>query len=174
MAARRRCAWPSSTRRRCALILISTAFARNGWYPEAREGMSAVSGAMAEPMRQSPMFQNYAHPEQFARFLDRMGELLSQDYDWREEARALPMPVLLLYADHDSISLQHIAEFFALFGGGISEPGWEQPKFSQARLGVVPGYSHYNFGQSPELARLIENYLTRPTSTATQFTPEGA
>jgi hypothetical protein len=29
-----------------------------------------------------------------------------------------------LFADNDSVSQQHIAEFFALLGGGVKEPGW--------------------------------------------------
>jgi pimeloyl-ACP methyl ester carboxylesterase len=153
------------------LIVIATAFARDGWYPEAQEGMSAVSGELADQMKQTPIFENYGHPEQFALFLDRMGELMRSGWDWREEVDALTMPVLLIFADHDSVSMQHIAEFYALFGGGVSEPGWIDTKFSQARLAIIPGYSHYNLGQAPEVAQVIERFLTQPTSTATQFTP---
>lgn len=153
------------------LIVIATAFAREGWYPETREGMSAVSGALAEQMKATPIFEGYAHPDQIPLFLDRMGELLRKDYDWREEVRGLRMPVLLIFADHDSVSMQHIAEFFALFGGGIREPGWINPQLSRARLAIIPGYSHYNLGQGPEVAQVIERYLTQPTSLATQFTP---
>ena len=153
------------------LIVIATAYSRDGWYPEAQEGMSAVSGALAEDMKATPIFEGYAHPDQFPLFLDRMGELMRKDWDWREEVSALPMPVLLIFADHDSVSMQHIAEFFALFGGGISEPGWIDTKFSRARLAIIPGYSHYNLGQGPEVAQVIERFLTQPTSTATQFAP---
>jgi pimeloyl-ACP methyl ester carboxylesterase len=153
------------------LIVIATAFAREGWYPEAQEGMSAVSGALAEQMKATPIFEGYAHPEQFALFLDRMGELMRQDWNWREEVSGLQMPVLLIFADHDSVSMQHIAEFFALFGGGINEPGWLEPQFSRARLAIIPGYTHYNLGQAPEVAQVIEKFLTQPTSQATQFAP---
>ena len=153
------------------LIVIATAVARDGWYPEAQEGMSAVSGALAEPMKATPIFKDYGHPDQFALLLDRMGDLTRKGWAWRAEVRALQMPVLLIFADHDSVSMQHIAEVFALFGGGISEPGWIDSKFSRARLAIVPGYSHYNLGQAPEVAEVIERYLTQPTSSATQFAP---
>jgi pimeloyl-ACP methyl ester carboxylesterase len=154
------------------LIVIATAFAREGWYPETQEGMNAVSGALAEQMKATPIFEDYGHPEQFPLFLDRMGELMRKDWDWREEVRGLTMPALLIFADHDSVSMRHIAEFFALFGGGIREPGWIDPQFSRARLAIIPGYSHYNLGQAPEVAQVIERFLTRPTSAATQFAPE--
>jgi pimeloyl-ACP methyl ester carboxylesterase len=159
------------------LVVISTAAERDGWYPEALKGMEAVSAALAEQMKQSPVYTQYyapvaPHPEQFALLLDRMGELMRKDYDWREEIAALRTPTLLLFADHDAISARHIAEFFALFEGGIRDAGWEgKPKFSRARLAIVPGYTHYNFGQGPDIARVIDGYLKKPTSTATQFAP---
>ncbi len=159
------------------LIVISTAAARTGWYPEVLMGMGAVSSAQAEQMKQSPMYQRWyapvaPHPEQFPLLLDRMGELMRKDYDWRAEIKNLRMPTLLLFADHDAVSMKHITEFFALFGGGVQDAGWEgTPKLSRARLAIVPGYSHYNFGMGPDIARVIEAYLEKPTSKATQFEP---
>jgi pimeloyl-ACP methyl ester carboxylesterase len=159
------------------LIVISTAAARNGWFPETLKGMEAVSSALADQMKQTPIYTRYAevapHPEQFPLLLDRMGELMRKDYDWRPEIAKLPMPTLLLFADHDAISTKHMAEFFALLGGGVQDAGWEgPPKLARARLAIVPGYTHYNFGQGPDVARVIEGYLTKPTSKATQFSPE--
>jgi len=46
------------------------------------------------------------------------GEVMSEGYDWSADIAKLPMPVLLVFADNDSISQKHIAEFFALLGGG--------------------------------------------------------
>jgi pimeloyl-ACP methyl ester carboxylesterase len=159
------------------LIVLSSAAERDGWYPEVLKGMAAVGSAQAEAMKQSPMYERYAalapHPEKFPVLLDRMGELMRKDYDWRAEIAKLPMPALLVFADHDAVSMRHIAEFFALFGGGVRDAGWEgQPKYARARLAIVPGYTHYNFGQGPDMARVIEAYLDHPTSSATQFTPE--
>jgi pimeloyl-ACP methyl ester carboxylesterase len=158
------------------LIVISTAAGRDGWYPETLEGMEGVNAAAAEQMKATPIYERYAavapHPEQFGLLLDRMGELLKKDYDWRSEIAELPMPTLLLFADHDAVSMKHIAEFFALFGGGVRDAGWQgTPHYSRARLAIVPGYTHYNFGQGPDVARVIDAYLTQPTSKATQFTP---
>jgi pimeloyl-ACP methyl ester carboxylesterase len=160
----------------CNLIVISTAAERDGWYPEALKGMEAVSSAQAEQFKQTPLYQRYAavapKPEQFPLLLDRMGDLMRKDYDWRTEIAALRVPALLVFADHDAVSMRHIAEFFALFEGGVRDAGWEgQPKYSRARLAIVPGYTHYNFGMGPDIARVIEAYLDQPTSKATQFSP---
>jgi pimeloyl-ACP methyl ester carboxylesterase len=158
------------------LIVISTAAERDGWYPEVLKGMEAVSSAQLEPMKKTPLYTRYAavapQPDDFGLLLDRMGELMSKDYDWRAEIADLRMPTLLLFADHDAVSMRHIAEFFALFGGGVRDAGWtDKPRFTRARLAIVPGYTHYNFGQGPDVARVIEAYLDQPTSKATQFAP---
>jgi len=159
------------------LIVISTAAERDGWHPELLPAMASVSSAQAEQMKQSPMYKQWyapvaPHPEQFPLFLDRMGELMRKDYDWRKEIANLRMPTLLLFADHDAVSMRHIAELFALFEGGVRDPGWEgKPKYARARLAIVPGYTHYNFAMGPDVARVIEAYLEQPTSSATQFTP---
>ena len=83
------------------------------------------------------------------------------------------MPTLLLFADHDAVSMRHIAEFFALFDGGVRDAGWEgKPKYARARLAIVPGYTHYNFGQGPDMARVIEAYLDQPTSRPRSSRPD--
>jgi pimeloyl-ACP methyl ester carboxylesterase len=158
------------------LIVISTAAAHDGWYPEVLKGMAAVGAAQADQMIKSPLGQRWVavapHPEQFGLVMDRMGELMRKDYDWRPEIAKLRMPTLLLFADHDAVSTRHIAEFFALFGGGLHDAGWTgQPHYARARLAIVPGYTHYNFGQGPDMARVIEAYLEQPTSKATQYSP---
>jgi pimeloyl-ACP methyl ester carboxylesterase len=88
-----------------------------------------------------------------------MGRTLSEEYHWSMEIAKLPMPVLLVFADNDSISQSHIAEFFALLGGGVKEPGWQNTQLSQSRLAVVPGYSHYNFLTSPEIPQIVGKFL---------------
>jgi hypothetical protein len=80
------------------------------------------------------------------------------------------MPVFLVFADNDSVSQKHIAEFFALLGGGVKEPGWRNTQLSRARLAIVPGYSHYNFITSVELGPIIDKYLADPLTNA----PSGA
>ena len=95
---------------------------------------------------------------------------MSEHYDWSAEIAKLPMPVLLVFADNDSVAQKRIAEFFALLGGGVREPGWLNTQLSKSRLAVVPGYSHYNFITSPEVPQLIGKFLADPLTNA----PAGA
>ena len=150
---------PDKVRR---LVVISSPFAMSGWYPEVQRGMSQVGSAMAENMMQTPTGQfsrQWPEPERFPQFLDKMGKTVSKDYDWSADIAKLDMPVLLVFADNDSVSQKHVAEFFALLGGGVKEPGWQNTQLSQSRLAVVPGYSHYNFLTSPEIPQIVGKFL---------------
>lgn len=152
------------------LVVVSSPHARSAWYPEVREGMSQVGASLAPNMMQTPtgeLSRQWPEPERFPRFLDRMGKLMSEDYDWSDAIAALAMPVLLVFADNDSIPQREIAEFFALLGGGVKEPGWLNTQLSRSRLAVVPGYSHYNFISSPEVPRVIERFLADPLTDST-------
>src|SRR5204862_2812284 len=160
---------PEKVRR---LVVISSPYA-SGWYPEAQKGMGQVSSAMAENMMQTPTGQcskQWPEPQRFPQFLDKVGKMLSASYDWSAEVKKLPMAVMLVFADNDSVSQKHIAEFFALLGGGVKEPGWQNTQLSRARLAIVPGYSHFNFVSAPELAPIIDKYLADPLTNS----PAGA
>ena len=155
------------------LVVISSPHARSAWYPETQEGMSQVGASLAENMMQTPTGQFSKHwpePQRFPQFLDKLGKMMSEHYDWSAQIAKLPMPVLLVFADNDSVAQKRIAEFFALLGGGVKEPGWLNTQLSKSRLAVVPGYSHYNFLTSPEVPQIIGKFLADPLANA----PAGA
>ena len=147
------------------LVVISSPYAKSGWYPEAQRGMSQVGAAIAENMMQTPTGKfstQWPEPQRFPQFLDKMGKMMSEDYDWSADIAKLPMPVLLVFADNDSVSHKHVAEFFALLGGGLKEPGWLNTELSKSRLAVVSGYSHYNFITSMEVPQIVGKFLADP------------
>jgi pimeloyl-ACP methyl ester carboxylesterase len=158
---------PDNVRR---LVVVSSPAARSDWYPEAQLGMSQVSAALAENMMQTPtgkLSKEWPEPQRLPKFLDKLGKMLGEDYDWSEPIAKLPMPVLLVFADNDSVSQKHIAEFFELLGGGVKEPGWLNTQLSKSRLAIVPGYSHYNFISSPEVPQIISKFLADPLANTT-------
>jgi pimeloyl-ACP methyl ester carboxylesterase len=144
--------------------------------------MGSVSAALAKNMMQTPtgkFSERWPEPQRFPKFLDKMGKMMGASYDWSAAVKRLPMPVLLVFADNDSVSQTHIAEFFALLGGGVKEPGWQNTQLSQARHAIVPGYSHYNVVSAAELAPIIAKYLADPltnppagAAAASQAAPE--
>ncbi|HEY0738637.1 MAG TPA: alpha/beta hydrolase [Herpetosiphonaceae bacterium] len=148
------------------LVLVSTPFQQSGWYPEIAAGMAQMTGAAAELMRETPMYQSYMsvapRPENFPLLLDKIGEMLGQPYDWSDEVAGLKMPVLLIYGDADSISPTHAARFFELLGGGKGDAGWDGAGMPASRLAILPATTHYTVFSSPALPPIVTSFLDAP------------
>jgi pimeloyl-ACP methyl ester carboxylesterase len=117
---------------------------------------AAVSSAMAEQMKETPMYKTYAaiapRPQDFPRLLDAMGAYMRAPYNWSESVKKLTMPVMLAYGDADMIRPEHIVEFYKLLGGGLKDAGWTREHMSQNRLAILPNLTHYEVGAAPILA----------------------
>jgi pimeloyl-ACP methyl ester carboxylesterase len=112
------------------LVVISSPYARSGWYPKAQEGMSQLNAAMATHMMQTPtgtFSKQWPDPQHFPQFLDKMGKMVGASYDWSADVKRLPVPVMLVFADNDSVSQKHIAEYFALLGSASA--CWRPTRF---------------------------------------------
>ena len=145
------------------LVLVSTAFSRNGWYPEVQAGMSRIGPAAAEPMKQTPIYQMYAavapKPADWPTLLAKMGELVRKEYDWSKDAQTISAPTLLVFGDADAVRTEHAVQFFELLGGGKKDGGWDGSGISNARLAILPGITHYNIFSSQALARTAATFL---------------
>ena len=148
------------------LVLVSTAFKRDGWYPEIVAGMAQMGAAAAEPMKQTPMYHLYARvaskPEDWPVLLTKIGELVRKDYDWSKDVVALQAPTLLVFGDADAVRTAHAVQFFELLGGGKKDAGWDGSGMSNARLAILPGLTHYNVFSSPALASNVTPFLDVP------------
>ena len=148
------------------LVLVSTPFKRDGWYPEILAGMGQMGPQVAEQMKQTPMYQLYASiapkPEDWPVLLTRLGELLRQDYDWSNEVAAIKAPTLIVVGDADSVRTAHAVAFFELLGGGKVDAGWDGSGMSNARLAILPSMTHYNIFSSPTLAAVVASLLDAP------------
>jgi pimeloyl-ACP methyl ester carboxylesterase len=151
---------PKAVRR---LAIVSAPFAQSGFYPEMLPQQAAVGAAMADMMKETPMYQSYKavapKPEEFPKLLDRMGELMRKPYDWSAEVKTLTMPVLLVYGDSDMISVEHIMKFYQLLGGGLKDAGWQREHMSRNRLAILPDLTHYEIFLAPELVAATLPFL---------------
>ena len=148
------------------LVLVSTPFKSDGWYPEILAGMGQMGSQVAEPMKQTPMYQQYASiapkPEDWPVLLTKLGELLRQDYDWSNDVAAIKAPTLIVVGDADSIRTAHAVAFFELLGGGKVDAGWDGSAMSNARLAILPAMTHYNIYSSPQLSAVVVPFLDAP------------
>ncbi len=148
------------------LVLVSTAYRRDGWYPEILAGMNQMGPGAAEPMKQTPMYQLYARiapkPVDWPVLITKVGELVRKDYDWSKDVAAIQAPILLVFGDADSVRPAHAVQFFELLGGGKKDGGWDGSGISNARLAILPGLTHYNVFSSPVMASTVTAFLGAP------------
>jgi pimeloyl-ACP methyl ester carboxylesterase len=137
------------------LVMVSAGYAQDGFYPEMLPQQAQVGAAMADAMKDTPMYKSYVavapHPEDFPRLLDRMGAYMRKPYDWSADVAKLTMPVLLVFGDSDMYRPEHIVKFYQLLGGGLRDAGWEREHMSQNRLAILPNLTHYDIFLAPEL-----------------------
>ena len=145
------------------LVLVSTPYAQDGWFAEMLPQQAAVSSAMADKMKETPIYKSYVaiapNPQDFPRLLDAMGEFMRQPYDWSENVKQLRMPVMLVYGDADMVRPEHYISFYHLLGGGLRDAGWMREHISQNRLAILPDVTHYEMGTAPKLAETVLPFL---------------
>ena len=152
------------------LVMASANIRRDAIYPEMLEQQGQVSGAAAEFLKDTPMYQLYQRvaprPEDFPRLLDKIGESMSVDFDFSEEVRGLRVPTLMVAADADMAPPSHYVEAFKLLDGGLRDGGWMgegRPKGGHA-LAILPGLTHYNVAGSPLFAAVTLAFIDQQPS----------
>ena len=151
---------PQSVRR---LVLASGGFSDDAFYPALKEQQKAVGAAMAEHMKETPMYKSYMKvapkKEDFPRLLETMGNYMRGSYDWSADVAKLKGPVMLVYADSDMFRYDHIVKFYQLLGGGLQDAGWQRENMSKNRLAVIPDQTHYDLFVSPKLVQTVMPFL---------------
>lgn len=147
------------------LVLACAAVRRSAHYPELLAQQEQVSGAAAQYMVDTPMYQLVQRvaprPEDFPQLLDKIGAAMGQDFDYSDQVRALSVPTLVVGADADLCPPAHFVETFSLLGGGQRDGGWMgegRPEGGHA-LAVLPGLTHYSLCSSPLFATAVTAFL---------------
>jgi pimeloyl-ACP methyl ester carboxylesterase len=145
------------------LVLISTGFSTAGFHPEMLPQQAQVGAAAAEFMKGTPMYETYMalapNPGDFPKLLDRMGEAMRQPFDFTEDVKALAVPTMLAFGDHDMFTTPHMAEFFNLLGGNLRDAGWQRENMSENRLAILPDRTHYDMMDAPQLAPMVLAFI---------------
>ncbi|MEV4542049.1 alpha/beta fold hydrolase [Micromonospora echinaurantiaca] len=148
------------------VVSASANIRRSAIYPEMLQQQGQVSGAAAEFMKDTPMYELYQRvaprPEDFPRLLDKIGAAMAKDFDFTEEVRGLRVPTLVVAADADMAPPSHYVEVFNLLGGGLRDGGWAgegRPAGGHA-LAILPGLTHYNLVDSPLFAAVTLAFLS--------------
>jgi pimeloyl-ACP methyl ester carboxylesterase len=145
------------------LVLVSTVFKRQGWYPEMTAGMDAMGPETAGQLMQTPIYQAYQRvaprPEDWPVLVRQVVEVVKVDYDWSAEIPGLSMPVMLVIGDADGMPPSHAVELFGLLGGGRRDAGWDRSGMTHHRLAILPGVTHYDINVVPALSAAVIPFL---------------
>ena len=150
---------PASVKR---LIVISSGMAQEGSYPEvnaAFDQMGLHAAQIAQNIKGSSLGRLY--PEvNWENLLRKIGEMESKPFDWSEQVRQIKSPTELIFADADSIHPEHIVAFYEALGGGRRDAGLDGSLRPVARLGIVPGATHYNILSTTIVAEMASPFLS--------------
>jgi pimeloyl-ACP methyl ester carboxylesterase len=149
------------------LVLVSTPFRRNGFYPDILAQQGQVTAAAAEAMKQTPMYQMYSalapRPQDWGRLLGKIGEAMKEDFDLSDQIKGIKATTLVVAGDADIFPPAHAVEMFGLLGGGQRDGGWDGSGRPKSRLAILPGLTHYTIGNAPALAATAIAFLDDPT-----------
>jgi pimeloyl-ACP methyl ester carboxylesterase len=137
------------------LVLVSAAVRRSDFYPDILAQQGQVGPAVAEQMKQTPMYESYAklnpHPENWSLLLQKLGEFMKKDYDFSDAVRSVKAPTLVVAGDADIFPPKYAVRTFELLGGGQKDAGWDGSGQVASKLAILPGVTHYNMAYSPAL-----------------------
>ena len=146
------------------LVLVSTVLRSDAYYPDLRAMQKGVSGAAADQMKGTPMYQLYMavapRKQDFPRLLDKIGTFMKSDFDATSQFVALKTPVLYMIGDADMMPPSHAVEAFALRDGGKRDGGWDGAGRSKlAQLAIIPGATHYDIVANPVVGVVAGRFL---------------
>lgn len=151
------------------LVVVSTNFRRDAFYPEILAQQGQVNASIADQMKQTPMYQMYAslapRPQDFGRLLSKMGEAMQQDFDFSADIPQIRARTMVVCGDADIFPPSHAVEMFRLLGGGQRDGGWDGSGRPASRLAILPGLTHYTIFAAPALAATVIPFLDEPDST---------
>jgi len=150
------------------LVVVSTVFRRDGFYPEMLAQQAQVHAAAAEFMKQTPMYELYSavapRTQDWPRLLDKIGTAMKQPFDLTEQIRGITAPTLVVAGDCDIFPPAHAVEMFSLLGGGQRDGGWDGSGRPKSRLAILPGLTHYTIFSDPALSTTALSFLDDPST----------
>ncbi len=146
------------------LVVIGTSVKSGGNYPEVQAAFEAMPGMAATiggQLAQSPLATLYPDVDWEA-MMRKSGEMNLKPHDWSADIAGIKAPTLLVFADADMMSPEHIAEMYRLFGGGTRDAGFDgaqRPTVNQ--LAIIPGATHYDVIQKASVTDYAKAFLAQ-------------
>lgn len=124
------------------VVVISAVFRYDGWVKEGRDALPSIT---AEVFKGSPVEAEYKRlsptPNEFPEFVRHVISSAARPYDFgADKIKATKAPMFFIHGDADGVRFEHIAEMYALKGGGNIH-GDMMPR-PASRLAIIPDTTH--------------------------------
>lgn len=140
------------------LVVVSSPFRRDAFYPEILAIFDQMNGAFGTSMRQSPLAKLYPDRD-WERLFERIGDMQRQHFDWSRDVAKITSPTMLIFADADTYHPEHIVEFYKLLGGGKRDAGLDGSLRPANQLAIIPDTTHYNLLATTTVAGLAHRFF---------------
>ncbi|WP_439602766.1 alpha/beta fold hydrolase [Devosia sp.] len=143
------------------LVLVSPTVATSAEYPEIRAAFDALpqmAAAIGKNIAGSPIGALYPQRD-WEVVMRKTGEMNQPQHDWSADFSRIAGPVLMIFADADTVRPTAIADWYALRGGGQRDAGMDGAGRSPSQLAIVPNQTHYTILTSPVVVAYAEAFL---------------
>lgn len=128
---------PEQVRR---LIILSGAYANDGWWPEVEASFANMTAEMFEGTPIQEQYDSLGNdPAHFDEFVEKVMSIDLKPYDWSREVKNIQAPLFMAIGDADGIRYEHAIELFKAKGGGKMGDITGIP---DSRLAILPGTTH--------------------------------
>ena len=147
------------------VVVISAVFRYDGW---VKEGRDALPNITAEVFKGSPVEAEYKRlsptPNEFPEFVRHLISSAARPYDFgADKIKATKAPMFFIHGDADGVRFEHIAEMYALKGGGnIHGDMMSRPA---SRLAIIPDTTHVTLmSRMSTIVPMVVDFLDAKTA----------
>lgn len=143
---------PEQVRR---LIILSGAYAHDGWWPDAEAGFAEANADMFQGTVIQKQYERFGNdPPAFVKKVIRID---LKPYDWSGQVKKIKSPLFIAIGDADGVRYEHALELFRAKGGGKMGDLHGLP---ESRLAILPGTTHIGMIQRTDwLIPMITDFL---------------
>jgi pimeloyl-ACP methyl ester carboxylesterase len=147
------------------LVIVSSTYNSEGWYPAVLETIGNITPEMFAGSPIEEAYQRLSpNPDAFPTLVAKLTEVGIEVQSWTDDTiQDIASPMLVIVGDSDNVRPEHAFDLFCLRGGGV--PG-DLTGLPAAQLAVIPGATHISIIYRAQILAMLINEFLDPTSSA--------
>ena len=123
------------------IVFISSVYKIEGWIKSVRDIFPMIKPAFFEKTPLKTEYDRLAPDKaHWTEFVTKLAKFDAQPFDLGiDNIKKIKKPILIIKGDNDGVELDHVAEMYKAFGGGVSGDMAGLPK---SRLAIIPATTH--------------------------------